>query len=129
MEIQGRIIAVLPQRSGTSKSSGKAWSCASYVLETQEMHPKHLAFDVLNGKITQFNIQQGEYVKVSFDIDAHEFNGKWYNGVRAWDVQRFDGGQAQQPQAAFAQQAQQPQQPAAAQQQASIPSADPNLPF
>lgn len=124
MEIQGKIIAVLPQRSGTSKSSGKAWSCASYVLETQEMRPRHLAFDVMNDKIAQLNIQQGEYLKVSFDIDAREYNGKWYNSIRAWDVQRADVGQPrQQPQTAFA------QQPQATQQQPAATPANADLPF
>lgn len=112
MEIQGKIVAVLPQRNGKSKTTGNAWSCASYVLETQEMHPKRMAFDVMNDNITQFNIQQGEYLKVSFDINAREYNGKWYNSVRVWAVQRTDMGQmGQQPQSAFQQQPQ--AQPAA----------------
>lgn len=138
MEIQGTIIAVLPQRNGTSKA-GNPWSLASYVLETQEMYPKKICFDVLNEHITQFNIRQGEYLKVSFDINAREYKGKWFNGIRAWSVQRVDNGQArQQPQQAFnaapqPQTYQQPQQTYQQPQQGapvSAPaSADPNLPF
>lgn len=138
MEVQGTITAVLPQRNGTSKA-GKPWCSASYVLQTQEQYPKHVCFDVLNENITKFNLRQGEYVKVSFDIDAREYNGKWHNSIKAWSVQRVDAGQVQQQQpAAFAnapqpQQAyQQPSQPQQPQQggPASAPaSADPDLPF
>ncbi len=27
---------------------------------------------------------------VSFDLDAHEYKGRWFNSVRAWNVQRVD---------------------------------------
>ena len=36
----------------------------------------------------QFNIQLGEIMTVSFDIDAREYQGRWYNGVRAFRVDR-----------------------------------------
>ena len=34
------------------------------------------------------NIQVGEMVRVSFDIDAREYQGRWYNSIRAWNVDR-----------------------------------------
>ena len=36
----------------------------------------------------------GEEVTVSFDINAREYNGKWYNSVNAWQVVRQSGQQA-----------------------------------
>jgi hypothetical protein len=72
-------------------------------------------------RIKQFAIQNGEDLTVQFDIDAHEYNGRWFNDVRAYNIVR---GQAQ-PQAAapFP-----PQQPGAApfppqQPDASAPAA------
>ena len=91
MEIQGKIIAVLPERSGVSQR-GNQWRSISYVLETQEQYPKKLAFDVTNDKIDQLNIQLGEILTVQFDINAREYNGRWFNSVNAWNVIR----QAQQ---------------------------------
>ena len=91
MEIQGKIIAVLPTRSGTS-ARGTQWSSQTAVIETQEQYPKKLAFDVINDKIDQFNIQVGEFLTVQFDINAREYNGRWFNSVNAWNVIR----QAQQ---------------------------------
>lgn len=87
MEIQGKIIVVLPERSGTSQT-GNQWRSISYVLETQERYPKKLAFDVTNDKINQLNIQLGEILTVQFDINAREYNGRWFNSVNAWNVIR-----------------------------------------
>lgn len=89
MDITGRIIAVLPERSGISQRSGSEWKAGSYVLETQEQYPKKICFDVFGAdRIQQFNIQAGEMMTVSFDIDAHEYNGRWFNSIRAFRVDR-----------------------------------------
>ena len=86
MEIQGKIIAVLPERSGVSARG--EWKSQTYVIETQEQYPKKLAFDVINDKIDQLNIQLGEIITVQFDINAREYNGRWFNSVNAWNVIR-----------------------------------------
>lgn len=87
MDITGKIIAVLPTKSGTS-ARGTQWSSQTAVIETHEQYPKRVAFDVLGDKIAEFNLQVGEEVTVSFDINAREFNGKWFNSVNAWNVVR-----------------------------------------
>lgn len=87
MDITGKIIAVLPTRSGTS-ARGTQWSSQTAVIETHEQYPKKVAFDVLNEKIADFYLQVGEEVTVSLDINARESNGKWFNSVNAWKVVR-----------------------------------------
>ena len=93
MDITGKIIAVLPTRSGTS-ARGTQWSSQTAVIETHEQYPKRVAFDVLGDKITEFNLQVGDEVTVSFDINAREYNGKWWNSVNAWQVVRKVGQQS-----------------------------------
>ena len=89
MELQGKVIAVLPERSGVSARG--EWKAQSFVIETHEQYPKKLCFDVFGAdRLAQFNIQSGEELLVSFDLDAHEYNGRWFNSVRAWNVQRID---------------------------------------
>ena len=86
MEITGKIIAVLDARGGTSKT-GNEWKMQEYVLETHEQYPRKICFNVFGAdKISQFNIQAGEEMTVSFDINAREYNGRWYNDIRAWRV-------------------------------------------
>ena len=85
MEIQGIVIAVLPERSGVSARG--EWKSQTCVIETQEQYPKKMAFDVFGAdRLAQFNIHSGEVINVSFDIDAHEYQGRWFNSIRAWNV-------------------------------------------
>ena len=88
-EISGKIIAVLDKRNGISVSTNTPWSVQQYVIETHEQYPKKLCFDVFGeDKINQFNIQIGEELTVYFDINAREYQGRWYNSFRAWKVER-----------------------------------------
>ena len=87
MEIQGRIIAVLPMKSG--RTAKGEWKSQQYVLETDEKYPKRLLFDLFGeNKIREFDIQQGDFVTVSFDTDAHQKDGRWFGNNRAWDVRK-----------------------------------------
>lgn len=87
MDVVGKIIAALPPKSGTSQSTGKPWQVNAYVLQTNEQTPKNIAFDVFGAeRVEQYNLKVGDMVTVSIDIDAHEYNGRWYNQIRAWNV-------------------------------------------
>lgn len=91
MELTGKIIAALPVRSGVSQRTGSEWQLASYVLETQgERFARKMVFEVFGSdRIQQMNIQVGETLRVSFDIDARETSeGRWFNSIRAWAVDR-----------------------------------------
>ena len=41
-------------------------------------------------KLKEFNIRNNDLIKVHFDITAREYNGKWYNSVRAWKVEHVN---------------------------------------
>ena len=97
MDITGRIIAVMEKRSGQSQRSGNTWASQDYVIETLEQYPRRCVFNVFGeDKINEYNLQIGSEVTVSFDINAREYNGRWYNDVRAWRVQPQQS-QAQPP--------------------------------
>ena len=97
MEFTGKIIAVLPPRGGISKS-GNEWKVQEYVIEDHGQYPRKMCFDVFGAeKIEQFHIQEGEELTVSFDVDAREYQGRWYNSIRAWKVDRV-AAQTAQPQ-------------------------------
>ena len=92
MELTGKIIAEFNERGGVSSRTGNEWKAKSYVIETQGEYPRKCVFDVFGvDRLQAFNLQIGEVVTVSFDIDAHEYNGRWFNDIRAF---RIDRGQA-----------------------------------
>ena len=129
MELQGKVIAVLPARSGVSARG--EWKSQSFVIETHDSFPRKMVFDVFGEeRLTRFNIQLGQEVNVSFDIDAHEYNGRWFNNIRAFDVSLVDPNTVSAAPAAQA-------APAAPQQPANAPfppqpeqsNSDDDLPF
>lgn len=132
MEFTGKIIAVLEPRGGVSARTGNTWKSQDYVIEeTVGQFPKRMAFKVFGEEnINRFNIQQGQELTVSFDINAREYQGRWYNDIRVWNVQpaavQAPAMAAAQPAAAPAAQPA-PQTSAAAFTAASDDSSD--LPF
>ena len=85
MELQGKVIAALDVRTGTSARG--EWKAQDFVIETHENYPHKMSFTVFGeDRLQRFNIQIGQEVNVSFDIDAHEYQGRWFNSIRAWRV-------------------------------------------
>ena len=77
MELTGRIIAVMEPRSGVSARTGNSWMTQEYVIEVPGQYPKRCVFNIFGeDRIKQFN------------IDAHEYNGRWFNEIRAYNVVR-----------------------------------------
>lgn len=86
MEITGKVVAVLELQSGTSKK-GSEWKKRDFVIETlDEKFPKKVCF-TLFGDRADACPSIDSVVNVAFDIDAHEYNGKWFNSVNAWKVE------------------------------------------
>lgn len=91
MEISGKILEVLPKVTGTNKS-GNPWQKQEFILEVQGgQYPKKALMGIWGDKVDQFQVQKGEDVTVSFDIDCREYNGRWYNDIRAWNVVKKGG--------------------------------------
>ena len=98
LEITGKVIAVLEKRSGTSKS-GNAWVTQEYVIETAEQYPKKCCFSIFGEeKIAACNIKIGETITAHIDIDARQWENKWFNSISAWKIERASdaGTQAQE---------------------------------
>lgn len=98
MELTGNVSAILPAQSGVSQRTGNAWMNQEYVIDVPGQYPKKCVFKVIGeARIKQFNIQMGETITIQFDIDAREYNGKYYTDVTCYNVIR-PGQQQMQPQ-------------------------------
>ncbi len=94
MEVIGKIIVVLPLQSGTS-AAGNAWKKQEYVLETEETYPKKVHFDFFGERADQFAwIKIGDRIRLSFDIESREYNGRWYTNIRGWKADKVDDAAA-----------------------------------
>lgn len=117
MDFTGRIIAKLPARTGQGKNG--PWMSQEYVMEhdtTNAQYPRRVCFNVWGEqKINEFNIQEGGFYTVSVDVDCREWQGRWFNDIRAWRVVQA-GSQAAAASA--------PAQPAMPSGMPSVPSFD-----
>ena len=86
LEISGKIIELLTVKSG--QSANGEWRKQEYILETETEYPKKICFMAWGDKIDQFNIQNGENLAVSVDLESREYNGRWYTDVKAWKISR-----------------------------------------
>lgn len=92
MEITGLLVKQTTVREGVSKTTGNPWKAAEYLVEIPGQYPRHINFRVTDGqvgRIARFDGLVGKMVTVSFDLDAHEFEGKWYNELTAWGVKEY----------------------------------------
>lgn len=131
MDIQliGTIVRVLPMQSGTKRDGGE-WQKQDYLLSVEgERYDNKVCFQIFGAeKIARIGLKENERVRVHLEIRANEYNGKFYNSIDCWKVDRNSDQQQQQgnavvnasPQAAPTQQ-QPPQQPVAQPTQQQFP--------
>lgn len=104
----GKIIAVGQVQMGTSQN-GQQWSSCEYVIEElNQQYPSRSVFQVFGSdKLQQFNIQAGEIITAHIGLKANQSrtNGRWFNQLDCWKVERPGGqvaqsqiGEQQQPQ-------------------------------
>lgn len=87
MELEGKITMVMPSRSGTSQRTGNAWMSQEYLMEYYWWPNQTIASRMLikvfgKDRIEQYNLQEGDEVKIRFHVEANEYNGRWYNDTR-----------------------------------------------
>ena len=102
MEQTGLLVKKLSEHEGVSQRTGTAWKTAEFLMEVPGQYPQHIKFDVRDGqsgRIAHFDSMVGKTVTVSFDINAREYNGRWYNELGAWGCKEYVAGQAAQQQA------------------------------
>ena len=88
MEFIGKIIAVCPVKEG--KSDKGEWAIQKAVAEnTDQELGEVLVFEVKGkDKITDFNIQLGDKLRISYSNKGREYNGEWYPRNNAFKVEK-----------------------------------------
>ncbi len=93
MEILGKVIIALPEVGGTSKA-GNQWKKREYVLETMETYPKKVLFDFFGDRADQYPLTPGQEIRLTFDIESREYNGRWFTSIRGLRAEPLSAGQA-----------------------------------
>ena len=88
MELEGRIVRKLSVQSGNSARG--TWSKQEFIFEYQEgNYPSQVCKNVWGEeKVKDLEKYQiGDKVKVAFNLNSREYNGRWYTDVRAWRIE------------------------------------------
>lgn len=85
MQIQGKIIQINPIQTGESPRG--AWKKREFIVETYAKFPKKVCAVIKGDLVDSIQLNQGDSVKVSIDIESREFKDRWYTEVRAWKVE------------------------------------------
>lgn len=109
MDIQGRIVQILPEVEGVSKS-GNSWRKQEFILQTKSgNYDRNVCITLFGDRVDQFQIAEGDEVRVGVDIESREFNGRWYTNVNGYRIDKIQLQNASDPN--FAPNAPQPQAP------------------
>lgn len=92
MEIEGKLIEILPVQSGVSQNGD--WSKQDFVIETLSEYPKKVCITDFGCKLDIESYMMQENIKAFIDIQSREYNGKWYTNVTAWKVEGQKVGEA-----------------------------------
>ena len=89
MDIKGKIIQKMDPVGGVSKA-GNQWKKQEYVLETLDSYPKKVKFDFFGERADQYQLEVGDVITLSYDIESREFNGRWYTDIRGFRAVKED---------------------------------------
>ena len=130
MELEGKIYKVMQPNSGVSQKTGNAWMSQEFILQyywfPNQTMPSYMVFSVFGeDRLKQFDLHENDEIKMRFNIEAHESNGRWFNQVRCTAVEKKYAAQSSgyEPKGILAQKA--AEEAAAAAEANKAPEPDP----
>lgn len=125
---EGKLIWVDNPRSGKSQK-GREWKSVDFALKytDEQNNERELAFNAFGEERvnTVLSAPLGTTIRVAWRPDSHEYNGRWYTKLDAYDITVFsDEKEAQQSGTALP-----PSAPAYTPQQPAPEAPDADLPF
>ena len=85
MQITAKLIQVLALQTGSGKNG--PWKKQDIIVETDGAYPKKICVSIWGDKIDEKQLRTGAMLKIDFDVESREYNGRWYTDVKAWKVE------------------------------------------
>jgi hypothetical protein len=91
LEITGKLFKLQPEVTGEGKNG--TWRKQEFVIETFDAYPKKVCFELWGDKLRMLDgFNEGDTMKVSFDIESRPYQDRWFTGAKAWRVERDSEG-------------------------------------
>ena len=96
MEVSGRILKMMEPRSGVSAKTGNPWATQEMVIEYFEDKNQRYAdraVVTVSGveNVKQSDLKEGDEVVVGFGHSARFYEGRWYNELRVYKIDKVKG--------------------------------------
>lgn len=92
MEFIGRINKVLPELTGKSQN-GNEWKRQDFVFEYFEHETDRwsdkVLLSVMNDRIAEYDLHEGDEVKIGFSHNVREYNNRTFNEVRIYRFEKL----------------------------------------
>jgi len=85
MQLTAKLTQLLPIQTGTGKNG--VWKKQDIIVETEGQYPKKICISIWGDKISEAQLQIGNELKIDFDIESRDFNGRWYTDIKAWKIE------------------------------------------
>lgn len=85
MQLTAKLIQLLPLQTGTGRNG--QWKKQDIIVETDGQYPKKICISVWGEKIDESQLKIGNRLKIDFDVESREYNGRWYTDVKAWKIE------------------------------------------
>jgi hypothetical protein len=94
LELTGTLSQLMNEVTGTGRT-GNPWVKQEFVIEFMDgQYPKKVCLSVWGqdkvNDLKQYN--PGDSIKVTFNLESREYNGRWYTEARAWRLETGEGG-------------------------------------
>lgn len=90
MQLTAKLISLLPLQTGTGKNG--TWKKQDIIVETEGTYPKKVCISIWGDKIDESKLQPGNMLRIDFDVESREYNGRWYTDVKAWKLELAGAG-------------------------------------
>ena len=87
MEVQGKVRMLMEPKSGISQSTGNTWMSQEILIDyywwSNQQEPSQMLLKMFGeDKIKKWNLEPNDEVNIRYHVEAHEYNGRWFNDVR-----------------------------------------------
>jgi hypothetical protein len=89
MQLTAKLLTLLPLQTGKGKNG--EWKKQELIVETGDTYPKKICVSVWGDKINPSVLVVGNELKIDFDVESREYNGRWYTDIKAWRIEMVSG--------------------------------------
>ena len=93
MELQGRVVRLLPLKEGVAQSTGNPYRTQDFIFGYYEsadsIYEKNILLNVRNENIEKYNLAENDKIKVRISLGCREYpqgSGKYFNDIRTGDI-------------------------------------------